>query len=84
MSAKKYRPSNGTEGEYFMEEFCHRCVRDAAFRQNEKGAKGCPIIVRAMCFEADDPNFPEEWTYDWQDKPTCTAFVESPEEDCDD
>ena len=73
---KKYRPSNGTEGEMFMAEFCHRCVRDAAFRNDEKGAKGCEIIVKAMCFDVDDPQYPEEWTYDWNGEPTCTGFQE--------
>jgi hypothetical protein len=23
-----YRPSNGTEGEYFQEEYCYRCKHD--------------------------------------------------------
>jgi hypothetical protein len=73
---KKYRPSNGTEGEMFMAEFCARCVRDAAFRAGEKGANGCDIIVRAMCFDVDDPAYPVEWTHDWNGEPTCTDFQE--------
>ena len=68
-----YRPSNGTEGDIFESHFCERCTRD---NLEPDGGGGCELILLAMCFYTDDPNYPQEWTYDDAGKPTCTAFEE--------
>jgi hypothetical protein len=64
--AKLYRPSNGTEGEFFQARFCYRCAKDA---NND-----CEIILRSMAFNTWEDDYPREWTYGEDDKPTCTAF----------
>ncbi len=61
----KYRPSNGTEGMIFMDEFCDRCYYD----RNQD----CPIIVLTMCLETEDKDYPPEWIYIGE-TPTCTKF----------
>ena len=66
-AGKPYRPSNGTEGDVFMEMFCYRC----------KHYDDCEIIVKTMAFEKDDPEYPKEWKFDAEGCPTCTAFEES-------
>lgn len=38
---------NGDEGYGWMDSWCHRCLRDAPFRNMGKGT-GCPIIMVAM------------------------------------
>jgi hypothetical protein len=43
----RYRPSNGTEGEMFMEWWCHRCENDHSMHGPD-GEGGCPIILRWM------------------------------------
>lgn len=75
-----YRPSNGTEGECFMERWCARCTHDAAMR-NDPGAweTGCQIIAMTLAFDVDDPEYPAEWIEDdveWPapSNPRCTAF----------
>ena len=35
---KSYRPSNGTEGEMFMAQWCYRCIKE----------NGCTILTGAM------------------------------------
>lgn len=65
---KKYRPSNGTEGEYFMDKYCGHCIHDNGDN------KVCDIMMRSMCFDIEEKEYPEEWTYDENDKPTCTAW----------
>ncbi len=65
----KYKPSNGTSGEYFMQDFCYQCVHD-----HSPTEKHCEIITLTMCFGVDDPEYPSEWIYDSNDKPTCTKF----------
>lgn len=65
---KKYRPSNGTEGELFRAQFCDRCKR-------EKGAYvRCSILGDTLFLDVDDPDYPAEWTFDAEGKPVCTAF----------
>jgi len=75
---KKYRPSNGTEGMDFMDKFCDRCWKEESYRRTQKGT-GCKILCKTMVYDINDPEYPEEWTYDEDGNPTCTEF-ESVEE----
>ena len=66
-----YRPSNGTEGEYFMNEYCYRCAKD----DPEKDIL-CPIIIASMGYDIEDEGYPSDtWVY-FNEKPTCLAFRE--------
>ena len=65
-AGKPYRPSNGTEGEMFMEMFCDRCSKLSC----------CRIVGLSMAVEKDDPEYPKEWVFDSEGCPTCTAFEE--------
>ena len=64
-----YRPSNGTEGEIFAEEWCDNCIYDDA--ENERY---CPIFNASMAYLIDDPKYPREWIYDENGEPMCTKF----------
>lgn len=68
---KKYSPSNGTEGMAFTEHFCDRCINQHPDPDNKKQ---CMILCRSMCYSVTDERFPEEWIYDEEGFPTCTAF----------
>lgn len=72
-----YQPSNGTEGEYFMEEFCYQCIHERwIHRQKEdRDEDKCTIINLSMSYDRNDPEYPKEWTYDAAGKPTCTKWV---------
>lgn len=66
-----YRPSNGVEGDFFVENFCERCRRD----ENQD----CPIYAATLSFQEDDPNYPKEWVIpedadEWPGDAKCTAF----------
>jgi hypothetical protein len=65
MKPKPYRPSNGTEGMIFEDNFCCRC---------RKRSKPCHIRGNALAFEKDDKHYPKQLTYDDEGEPTCTAF----------
>lgn len=60
----KWRPANGTEGDYFRERFCERCEK-----RDE-----CEIQDATIFFDIDEPGYPAEWI---KDGPTgkCTAFI---------
>lgn len=66
---KKYRPSNGTEGDIFMDAWCGRCRHD-----DYDGGKYCPIIGRTMAHEINEADYPTEWQYGDDGQPKCTAF----------
>lgn len=78
--SKKYRPSNGAEGENFQELWCNLCSKDKEFRDhlaaNKVGAvpSGCEILAATLCFNADQEEYPAEWTYTEKGQPCCTAF----------
>lgn len=77
--AEKYRPSNGTEGESFMADFCAKCERDRAHQESGGEADGCTIIARTMAYGVDEAEYPVEWIRDETEGPKCTAFVPSGE-----
>lgn len=74
MSERKYRPSNGTEGEGFICAFCANCERDRGFWDGT--GEGCGIVARTLIYDVDNPEYPGEWTYTEGGEPTCTAFVQ--------
>lgn len=81
---QKYRPSNGTEGEIFMAQWCHSCRRDRASREDGGDpADGCEILARTFAIPTvEDPEYPSEWRYRPDDgRPMCTAFVWDDEEE---
>jgi len=57
---KKYRPSNGSESDHFMAEFCFQCAK-------YEYAAGCPIIDRTMLYDVKDSGYPEEWVWTQED-----------------
>lgn len=67
-----YRPSNGTEGEGFHESYCYQCLHT---NPDPEGEKQCQIWMKALCYNTNEPEYPKEWTYDDQGKPTCTNHV---------
>lgn len=71
-AGEKCRPSNGTEGMIFMEHFCERCKRDAAFRDGT--GDSCQIAANTMAFDVSDSEYPAEWQYGEDGQPKCTAF----------
>ena len=68
-TGQKYRPANGSEGDYFMSKWCDRCSKD-----DMENNVMCPIIGQTMAFDVDEPGYPKEWQYGEDGKPLCTAF----------
>jgi len=74
--SRKYMPSNGTEGGGFIEAFCWNCVHEKWIHTLRDGDKKCDILSRSMIYRIEDEEYPKEWTYDENGKPTCTAWKE--------
>ena len=75
LAGKPYRPSNGTEGDMFMAEWCEHCEHDSRWRDDPESA-GCPILCDTMIYHTRDPEYPKEWIYDQEGRPSCTAFTQ--------
>jgi len=78
-AGQRYEPSNGTEGEIFMSEWCRQCARDRAMREGEPETECdddelCTIIAANFAGEA------KEWVYGTDGQPMCTAFVKASSE----
>ncbi len=74
-----YRPSNGTEGEAFISEWCGNCARDLSANGTKdfddcEEHELCDIIARSFAHDESEPEYPREWVED-DDGPRCTAFV---------
>jgi hypothetical protein len=67
-----YRPSNGTDGECFMGQWCAGCDRDSYpdWDDGDSDEKRCEILGLGLCGEQ-----PPEWIQD-ERGPRCTAFVD--------
>ena len=78
MAGKPYRPSTGTEGAAFENEWCGWCARDAAFRDDPDRGEGCQIIADTFAYEITDPRYPKEWVFDRDGRPCCKAFTTDP------
>lgn len=79
-AGRKYRPSNGTEGDIFMNAWCCRCQRDKAMREGADfdecdDNEVCQIIADTHYYDVDDPAYPKEWVIAQDGQPVCTAFV---------
>ena len=66
---EKYRPSNASEGEWFMSQFCENCRRDS---ESNPCAILCKTMMCIICEDGSD-DYPTEWRY-VDDKPVCTKF----------
>jgi hypothetical protein len=78
---KRYRPSNGSEGECFVADWCGTCERDHGMLKGLPleecdDNRVCEIIGKTYLYNVDDPEYPAEWTYDKNGAPCCTAYVE--------
>jgi len=59
-----FRPSNATQGDGFMAEFCEQCLL----------AEACDIPHFAMMYQIGDPMYPPEWIINDKNAAECTAF----------
>jgi hypothetical protein len=68
----KYRPSNGTEGERFMELYCYQCAK---WPDDPDAPSQCQISFDSYFYDIEHEKYPKEWRYK-EGQPTCTAFVD--------
>jgi hypothetical protein len=66
MAERPYRPSSGSEGMDFREEFCFRCKHDIH--------EDCDILGDTLVYPLSDRRYPKEWVQDERGA-RCTAFV---------
>lgn len=67
--AKKYQPSNGSEGVGFMASHCMQC---AFCDPSPDAERTCETLILTMIHNVSDEEYPTEWTYTADGTPTCT------------
>jgi hypothetical protein len=70
LKPEKYRPSNGTEGMLFYEEWCESCEKQGCIEEGPH----CEIMNRTLEHDREDEMYPDEWCYDEQGVACCTAY----------
>lgn len=70
-AGKPYRPSNGTEGDLFVNAWCTDCYRFDA----EDGPLDCPVFEGMFCHEIGEEGYPEELVWADNGQPLCKAFI---------
>lgn len=71
---RSYCPSNGSEGEWFISQYCAKCIHEQFLHTQNGNHKTCKILSDTMVFSVNDPGYPKEWIYDNEGNPDCTAF----------
>ncbi len=76
---KKYKPSNGTEGLLFFEQWCAKCSKEAAMNGTKQydecdSSETCKIIADTFFYRVDEDEYPSEWIVK-DGCPMCTAFM---------
>lgn len=66
----KYRPSNSTDGEAFMSEFCYQCHK---MPHSPEADNQCAILGATFFYGTDEPEYPIQWQQDGKSS-WCTAF----------
>lgn len=74
---QRYRPSNGTDGDIFVSQWCSQCIHEQGFRDGT--GDGCAILAAAFAHDVDSPEYPMEWTLDSEANAECPAFVDEDE-----
>ncbi len=69
---RKYCPSNGSEGEGFIETYCMHCK---FCDPDPNGETQCLVLYNSLSYDVDDEEYPVEWILDDKDQPTCTKHV---------
>lgn len=67
-----YRPSNGSEGDWFESQFCERCEKDRAFWQDGNCDPDKVCMIHNLSYVRQVP----QWIY-VDGEPVCTEFEEA-------
>lgn len=62
----RWRPANGTEGDFFYAAWCAGCAGDVG--------GDCVVLLFMMACDVDDPSYPPEMRIDGRGQPSCAAF----------
>ena len=66
MTGNPYRPSNGSEGDWFESQWCSTCIHNHP-------EHGCKVWFYALMFPIDDKLYPKELV-EGKDGPICTKW----------
>ena len=71
---KRYRPTSGSEGCWFIGEYCENCIHGKYEHTGKIEDRPCEILSLTFALDIKHEDYPPEWVV-LNGKPTCTAFV---------
>ena len=71
---KRYKPSNGTEGDLFISEWCNLCAH-----YKDDNDDYCEILGLTFSLNIHHIDYPKEWIYDENEQPCCTNYLHNTE-----
>ena len=74
LAGQLFRPSNGTEGMIWMEEFCYCCIHEKWSHTQDNNDQKCDIMSRSILYEKKEEGYPTEWVFDPEGWPVCTDW----------
>ena len=78
---KLYRPSNGTDGDAFINHWCCNCARDKSMSEGKdfddcSDDEVCKILSDTFLYDTADEQYPNAWCYSDIGEPICTEFIQ--------
>lgn len=70
-AGQTWMPSNGTEGMYFEEAFCSKCIHEKFMHTQDHADKQCEVLNQALL---NAPLPIKEWVYSDEGWPICTEW----------
>ncbi len=74
-AGRQWQPSNGTEGQAFIEAWCCECQRDRPLREGRDFLQVDPETETCQILNASFSGEAVEWQIGADGQPRCTAFV---------
>jgi|ERR1700748_274899 len=71
---QKYRPSNWSEGDWFINKWCRNCIHGKYEHTHKSEDPPCKILSYSIVYELNDKEYPSEWVFGDDGKPKCTAW----------
>ena len=74
MESKKYQPSNGMEGDIFINEFCKNCKNELFIHTGGEKHIKCKILTDSLSLDINDEKYPLELIKDENGIGKCSKY----------
>lgn len=73
-AGKPYRPSNGTEGDIWESNYCHKCAHEKYAHTMDDDDRKCEIYSNMLIYNINETEYPKEIKYNAEGMPHCANW----------